>query len=171
MLRFLFPRLTAQPSRGAALFSALIAEARHEDWFVEAGVADTLDGRFAVLSTVTALATVRLERGGSDARDEAVAVAERFIEAMDSEHRQMGIGDPTLGKTVRKLVSALGRRVELWRNAVAGEAEWDRATGESLFRGGEPPEAASGEVSKLTAELWKRLERSSDIDLKEGRLR
>ena len=169
MLSFLFPRLTAQPSRGAALFSALVAEARREEWFVQGGIEDTLDGRFAVLSTVTALATIRLERGGSEARDEAVALVERFIEAMDSEHRQMGIGDPTLGKTVRKLVSALGRRVELWRHAVGGEAAWDQATRDSLF-GSAAPQAASSEAPKLTAELWARLEASDDAALKEGQL-
>ena len=31
-------------------------------------------------------------------------VTERFIEVMELEHRELGLGDPTLGKTVRKLV-------------------------------------------------------------------
>ncbi len=39
---------------------------------------------------------------------------------MEAEHRELGLGDPGLGRKVRKLVSSLGRRVELWRAAVAG---------------------------------------------------
>lgn len=170
MLRFLFPGLTPAPSRGSALFAALVAEARRKPWFLEAGVEDSVDGRFAVLSTVTALATVRLERGGSGAGDEAVALAERFIEAMDSEHRQMGIGDPTLGKTVRRLVSALGRRVELWRGAIAGQAAWEQASLDSLFRGDARSDAAAAQAVQLTRGLWLRLEAADDQSLAEGRL-
>src|SRR5918993_2789038 len=132
MLSFLFPRLTpAQASRGSALFAALVGEARQPHWYVEGQVPDTLDGRFAVLATVTALATVRLERGGEAARTEAVALAQRFVEAMDAEHRELGLGDPTLGRKVRKLVGALARRVELWRNAIDGN-RWDEAVAASL---------------------------------------
>lgn len=169
MLRFLFPRLTPRQDRGAALFGSLVAEARRTRWFVEGGVEDTVDGRFAVLSTVTALATVQLERRGRESQDEAVALTERFIEAMDSEHRQMGLGDPTLGKTVRKLVSALGRRVDLWRCAVAGAMTWEQAALESLFRGAAPSGGAAESVA-MTRDLWTRLERCGDEALREGRL-
>ncbi len=111
MLSFLFPRLTPQAIRGGALFGALVREARRPQWYIEGQMPDTIDGRFAVLATIVALATVRLERGGAGAQAAAVALAERFVEAMDAEHRQLGIGDPALGKKVRKLVGALGRRV------------------------------------------------------------
>lgn len=170
MLRFLFPRLTPAPSRGAALFEALVREARRPDWFTDGGIEDSLDGRFAVLATVTALATVRLERGGAQANGKAVALAERFIEAMDSEHRQMGIGDPTLGKTVRKLVSGLGRRVDVWRRAVAGGLDWEPAVFDSLFRGDVPADGAARRCSELTADLWARLEAHDDRAISEGRL-
>ena len=83
---------------------------------------DTLDGRFAVLATVTRSGMVRLERDGKAGNDASVALSERFIEVMESEHRELGLGDPTLGKTVRKLVGMLGRRVELWRRATAATA-------------------------------------------------
>ena len=76
MLSFLFPRLTSSGAgRGSALFAALVGEARRPHWYVEGEVPDTLDGRFAVLSTMVAMATVRLERGGERALLEAVALA------------------------------------------------------------------------------------------------
>lgn len=169
MLRFLFPRLTVAPARGAALFGALVAEARRKAWFVEGGVEDSVDGRFAVLATVTALATVRLERG-DETRGEAVALTERFIEAMDAEHRQMGLGDPGLGKTVRKLVSSLSRRVDLWRSAVAGELTWEAATSDSLFRDDPPSAPALQRCCEMARELWERLESASDRSMNEGGL-
>ena len=167
MLSFLFPRLTpSEASRGSALFAALVAEARQPHWYVEGEITDTLDGRFAVLATMIALATVRLERGGDAAQAEAVALAERFVEAMDSEHRELGIGDPTLGKTVRKLVGLLARRVELWRDAV-DRARWDDAVAASLSP--QSPETFA-HCEEALRNIWARLEAASDEALAEGRI-
>ena len=167
MLRHLFPRLTPAPSRGSALFAALVGEARATHWFVEGGVPDTLDGRFAMLSTIVALATVRLERGGAEAQAASVALAERFVEAMDAEHRQLGIGEPGIGKTVRKLVGALARRVEYWRGAVDG-GDWGAAVEASL--GGAASAAGVQHCDVALRDLWDRLERTADEALADGRI-
>ena len=134
MLGFLFRGLTADPHRGAALFDAVTAKTREPHWYVEGTVPDTLDGRFAVLATITALVLARIEREGESGDPTSVALTERFIEVMESEHRELGLGDPTLGKTVRKLVGSLGRRTELWRSATAGERDWNETTRESLYK-------------------------------------
>jgi len=134
MLGFLFRGLTGERSAGAALFEALTGEARQTHWYLEGDVPDTLDGRFAVLATLTALALVRLEQNGAEGDRISVALTERFIEVMESEHRELGLGDPTLGKTVRKLVGMLARRTELWREALSGGGQWADATRESLYR-------------------------------------
>jgi cytochrome b pre-mRNA-processing protein 3 len=170
MLSYLFPRLTPSASRGATLFEALVGEARRPHWYVEGQVPDSIDGRFAVLSTIVALATVRLERGGDAARAAAVALAERFIEAMDAEHRQLGIGDPTLGKTVRKLVGALSRRVALWRPTIELGEGWDEAVCGSLFRGAAPSGEALAHCEQALRDYWAKLDAASDEALAEGRI-
>src|SRR6476646_1478390 len=91
MLNFLFRGLTAQDARGTALFDAVTAEARRPSWFVQGEVPDTLDGRFAVLATLAALVLVRLEREGEGGDAVSVALTERFIEVMESEHRELGL--------------------------------------------------------------------------------
>src|SRR4051795_8340664 len=138
MLKFLFGGLTADKSDGTPLFDALTGRARQPHWYVEGKVPDTLDGRFAVLASVVALALVRLEREGEEGDHLSVALTERFIHVMESEHRELGLGDPTLGKTVRKLVGMLARRTELWR---AAESGWIEVTRESLYKSdvGEAP--------------------------------
>jgi cytochrome b pre-mRNA-processing protein 3 len=132
MLNFLFRGLTAETARGAALFDAVTGEARRPCWYVEGAVPDTLDGRFAVLATIAALLLVRLEREGEAGDRASVALTERFIEVMESEHRELGLGDPALGKTVRKLVGMLARRTGLWR---AANGEWIEAARDSLYKG------------------------------------
>jgi cytochrome b pre-mRNA-processing protein 3 len=132
MLDFLFGGLTARPALGTALFDAATREARQPHWYRDGGMADTIEGRFAVLATVVALIMARLEALGEGGRLLSVALTERFVEVMESEHRELGIGDPTLGKTVRKLVGALSRRVDTWRSAMSGELDWSEAASKSL---------------------------------------
>src|SRR5919112_2237811 len=153
MLGFLFRGLTAAPVAGAALFETLTREARRPSWYVEGQVPDTLDGRFAVLATVVALALARLERDGEAGNPASVALTERFIEVMESEHRELGLGDPTLGKTVRKLVGMLARKTELWRATLTGEIEWLEAARQSLYKEAVAPAALghSGEALERLA--------------------
>lgn len=157
MLSFLFRGLTAEPARGAPLFESVTALARQPHWYVEGKVPDTLDGRFAVLSAIAALVLVRLERDGAAGDSASVALTERFIEVMESEHRELGLGDPTLGKTVRKLVGKLGRRTEMWRAATPRDASWAEATRESLYKKEVDPETLRHSSEALT-----RLRRSLD---------
>ena len=66
MLGFLFRGLTAEPSRGEAVFDAITAEARKPHWYIAGEVPDTIDGRYAVLATLTALTLVRIESAGDE---------------------------------------------------------------------------------------------------------
>jgi cytochrome b pre-mRNA-processing protein 3 len=169
MRGFLFRRLTAEPERGSALFAEVTAEARKQHWYLEGAVPDTLDGRFAVLATVAALVLVRIEQFGAEGNAASVALTERFIEVMEAEHRELGLGDPALGKTVRKLVGSLARRTELWRSAVAGHGEWAQAANESLYKSNVAPDAVAHSAWALR-ELWARLEQCQLPALIEGRL-
>jgi cytochrome b pre-mRNA-processing protein 3 len=168
MLGFLFRGLTAAPARGAQLFSAVTAKAREPHWYVEGKVPDTLDGRFAVLATLAALTIVRLEQLGDAGNAQSVALIERFIEVMESEHRELGLGDPTLGKTVRKLVGALARRTELWRSAT-GDGDWHDSAGQSLYKA-EPAAAALNHVTAALNALWAKLGRCDLDELADGRI-
>jgi cytochrome b pre-mRNA-processing protein 3 len=170
MIRGLFARLTGEPRRGQPLFDLAVAEARRPHWYAQGQVPDSVEGRFAMLATVIALLIVRLERAGADGEVAAVALTERFVEAMDTEIREMGVGDPKLGKQVRTLVGGLGARAEKWRSATAGEGDWAEATVRSVYRGDSPQaDALAHSVAELKA-LWARIERSSIDELRQGSL-
>ncbi len=124
----------ARPLAASALYAALVGQARDPAWYRACGAADTIDGRFAMLATLVALAIVRLEDGGPEAQAAAVALTERFVADMDGEMRQLGFGDPSIGKEVGAMVGALAGRVAAWRRAVAGEEAWDAVTARSALR-------------------------------------
>jgi cytochrome b pre-mRNA-processing protein 3 len=171
MFRVLFARLTGAPKRGQALFGRAVEEARQTHWFLQGQVPDTVNGRFAVLATVVALITVRLEREGDAGREATVALTERLVETLDAEIREMGLGDPTLGKQVRKLVGAVGGRVERWRALLASAGPWTDEVRRSVYS--EEPTAAEG-VAHTEARLktlWRQLDETSLEELAEGKLR
>lgn len=168
MLSFLFRGLTANPAKGARLFDAVTAEARRPHWYVEGKVPDTLDGRFAVLSTIAALVIVRLESEGEDGDLASVGLTERFIAVMESEHRELGLGDPTLGKTVRKLVGMLAQRTALWREACRGTKAWAGAARESLYKDNVSSDALLHSAEALR-KFWAELGRTSLAELEQGK--
>ena len=170
MLGFLFRGLTAEPARGTRLFEAITAVARRPSWYVEGQIPDTFDGRFALLSTIAALVIVRVEREGPSGDRISVALTERFIEVMESEHRELGLGDPTLGRTVRKLVSLLAKKVDLWRKGTDGELDWVEASRESLHKDQVQPGALQYSAGVLK-QLWSGLCKTGLDELEQGKLK
>jgi cytochrome b pre-mRNA-processing protein 3 len=166
MLRFLFPRLTAAPERGEKLFAAITHEARSAHWYLDGEVPDTIDGRFAMLTTIAALVMVRLDELGEGSG--TATLTERFVEVMESEHRELGLGDPKLGRTVLRLVGALERRVGLWQDAAS--RDWTGTVRRSVYRDGEPEAAALEHTVAALKRFRDGLARVSAQDLSEGRL-
>jgi cytochrome b pre-mRNA-processing protein 3 len=150
------------------LYAAVVAEARRPDWYRDAGVPDTMDGRFAVLASLLALADIRLERGAGAAQALGPRLAEAFIADMDAQLRQAGFGDPSLGKQVRMMVGSLAARVDRWRLAVEAIKPWDEVAAMNLYRESPPANAAAG--IEATADWWARLQRAPDEAVIEGRI-
>ena len=167
MLRFLFPRLTPAPA--SDLFGAVSDEARKPHWYTDGQVPDTIDGRFAMLVTILALLLVRLERDPGTGDSLSVALTERFIEVMESEHREIGLGDPKLGRTVRKLVGSLSRRTDLWRSTVGGERPWEDSASDSVYKSAPAADALSHTAERLRL-FWAKLAAADIADLAAGKL-
>ncbi len=138
-MRSLFNRWRTPRDQAQPLYSALVREARRPAWYTEGAVADTLDGRFAVLASLVALAILRLEDGSEEAVRGSVALTESFIADMDAQMREVGFGDPSIGKQVRSMGGALASRVDRWRLARSGEIDWADAVRFSIYRDSLPP--------------------------------
>ena len=173
-MAWLFSRRSSEPD-GTALYAAIVAETRRKEYYLGAAVPDTIDGRFAVLSTLLALTDIRLGRGDEAAQAVAPRLTERFIADMDVQMREAGFGDPGLGKQVRMMVGSLASRVERFQVAIEqGPVEqgkpWNAAVVPSLYRDNPPDDAAIAAGSDLLRDWWQRLGRASDTDLVEGQI-
>jgi cytochrome b pre-mRNA-processing protein 3 len=170
-MRSLMAMLRPKGPDAGALYDAVVSEARRPAWYREGAVGDSLEGRFAVLSSLAALAILRLEDGDEDAVRHSVALTESFIADMDAQMRQVGFGDPSIGKQVRFMVGALATRVDWWRRARSGELDWNDAVRLSIYRD-DPPESEAAVT--FSSEALKRFDEGlsgfSDRELMEGRV-
>lgn len=157
---------------GDALYRAIVVEARRPDWYLAGDVPDTLDGRFDVVALVLALVLLRVERDGDAARQFAADLTERFIADMDGSLRELGIGDPTVGKQVGHMVSALGGRLGAYRDALAGTdpAALGAALTRNLYRGATVDAAAVDWSARRVRDLAARIAAVAPADLQQGML-
>ena len=136
----LFRRKPREPEL-APLYDAVVALARDPEWYRQGAVPDTLDGRFDMIAAVLALVLLRIEAEGVAGRAASAMLVERFVDDMDGQLRQIGIGDILVGKHIGKMVSALGGRLGAYREGL-GEGDLRPALTRNLYRGAEvAPEA------------------------------
>lgn len=102
------------------LWHRVVAIAREKRWYAELGVADTIGGRFDMIAAVLALVLLRMEREPALVAP-SVLLTELFVDDMDAQLREAGVGDPVVGKHMGKLVSALGGRLGAYREALAAD--------------------------------------------------
>lgn len=152
------------------LYAAVVAEARRPAWYRDGAVADTMDGRFAVLATLLALTDLRLGEGGETARALAPRLTELFVADMDAQLREAGLGDPGLGKQVRRMVGLLAARIERWRSVEDRDAE--QAVRASLYRDDEAADGTTVEAAAALLQSWReRLAAADDDTLARGEMR
>jgi cytochrome b pre-mRNA-processing protein 3 len=148
----LLQRLFGKPTRGTApaLYAAVTAQGRAPHWYETGQVPDTINGRFDMIAAVLTLVLLRLETDPVAAQPSA-DLAECFIDDMDSQLRQIGIGDIVVGKHIGKMMGMLGGRLGAYRTGLA-EGDLRDALVRNLYRGEAPaPEALAHVEAELRA--------------------
>jgi cytochrome b pre-mRNA-processing protein 3 len=129
----LFSRLFGKRSDDNAevrpLWHRIVEVSRDPAWYAECQVADTVPGRFDVITLVLIAVLLRMER------DPALIplssrLTELFVEDMDGQLRQSGVGDIVVGKHIGRLMSTLGGRLDAYRASLAD----DTLLGEAIDR-------------------------------------
>ncbi|MEO1488475.1 MAG: ubiquinol-cytochrome C chaperone family protein [Pseudomonadota bacterium] len=98
------------------LWHRIIELAREPSFYVDCGVADTVGGRFDLITAILCTVMVRVE--ASEMRAESALLAELFVEDMDGQLREFGVNDVVVGKRMGKLMSVLGGRLGAYRVAL-----------------------------------------------------
>jgi cytochrome b pre-mRNA-processing protein 3 len=91
--------------------------AREKAWYAHYGIADTVPGRFDAITLVLALVLLRMEREDG-LIEPSVRLTELFVDDMDGQLRQSGVGDLVVGKHIGRLMGTLGGRLGALRDAL-----------------------------------------------------
>ncbi len=93
-----------------AAYLGLVEKARHERFFTEGGVPDTLDGRFEMILLHLFLLLHRLKHA-PETKPFRQQLMEAFMEDMDRSVRELGVSDTGVGKRVKKMAAAMYGRI------------------------------------------------------------
>jgi cytochrome b pre-mRNA-processing protein 3 len=150
------------------LYEAIVAQARAPHWYQAGAVPDSIDGRFDMVATILALVLLRLE-GDPAAAAPSASLTERFVEDMDGQLREIGIGDVVVGKHIGKMMGMLGGRLGAYRDGLAG-GDIDTVLIRNLYRGAAPDAGALRHVRESLLAFREALSKSPTATVIEGKL-
>jgi cytochrome b pre-mRNA-processing protein 3 len=163
----------ARRRAGAALYAAARDQSRSAVFYEAYGVADTIEGRFAMLAEHLAIVLARLGRDGEPGRALAEAVTAAFVVDMDDAMREFGIGDLAVPRKVKKTAAALYDRhtacIAAFDDAEATQ-RWTADLAAAMAANADSPAFDAPRFAAYAVRLAKALDDQSMADLAAGRI-
>jgi cytochrome b pre-mRNA-processing protein 3 len=131
MLTWLF-NWSPDRRKASDLYGAVVALARTPALYADMGVADTPEGRYEALVLNLFLVMERLRAEGEAGAEVSQALVETFVIDMDDNMREMGVGDMSVPKKVKKAAAAFYDRADVYRQAMVQPG--DDALAEALAK-------------------------------------
>ncbi|MBC7832547.1 MAG: ubiquinol-cytochrome C chaperone [Hyphomicrobium sp.] len=124
MLDFLNAR-TDMRRKAGKIYGVIVTQARRPSFYADLGVPDTPSGRYEMVVVHLVLVLERLRSAPVAGAELPRLLVEAFIADMDDSLREMGTGDLTVPKKVRRAATGLYERSVAYQEALAtrdGEA-------------------------------------------------
>jgi cytochrome b pre-mRNA-processing protein 3 len=139
--------LAKSPARKAAerLYAAAAAQARAEALYARMAAPDTVEGRFELLTLHVILLIDRLKAGSAEAMAVRQILFDVYVSNLDGALREMGVGDLSVGKRMRKLGEAFYGRARACEAAFAALPDarpLEALLGRTVFAGAADAQAA-----------------------------
>lgn len=169
MLNRLFER-NRRHAAATVLYGAAVAQARQPAFYLAGAVPDTLDGRFDLLALHVFLVLRRLRAGGAATADLAQSVFDLMFADMDSNLREIGVGDLSVGRKVKTMAKALMGRIAAYDPGLADPELLAEALRRNLYRGAAVELAAVQFVARYMSAAADDLARQDTSALLDGRI-
>lgn len=111
------PALRRRKARN--LYGAVVAQARNPAFYKAFGVADTPEGRYELIALHLVLLLERLGQIGLGAERLRQDIADTFVTDLDDAMREMGVGDPSVPRKVKRAAGGVHLRAEAYRAALS----------------------------------------------------
>jgi cytochrome b pre-mRNA-processing protein 3 len=115
------------------LHTSIQNQALRPDFYYDGGARDNFSGRFEMTSLLATLVFRRLRTAGQAGKDLAQDCFDALFHGFDEALRDIGTGDLTVGKKIRKMGEAFYGRAKSYDEALAPDAP-PEALSEALVR-------------------------------------
>lgn len=96
---------------GNALYALAVSQARSPGFYTRLGVDDRIDARFELYTLHVLLLVLRLRDDGDRGGEAGQILFDTYVSALDNTLRELGVGDVSVGKKMRKLGESLYGRM------------------------------------------------------------
>lgn len=150
-------------------YRRVVEQARQTGFFADYGVPDTLDGRFELICLHAFLYLHRLKADRPQASPFCQSFFDRMFADFDRSLREMGVGDLSVGKHVKRMARAFYGRVLSYEVGLAGDdAALALALARNVFGTVSAPECAADEMAAYVRRAVRTLRSQSATDLLAG---
>ncbi|MCT4656762.1 MAG: ubiquinol-cytochrome C chaperone [Cohaesibacter sp.] len=153
------------------LYGQIVAQARQPVFYTDYAIPDDINGRFEMILLHVYMLAHRLRGEGEQAQELGQQVFDRFFKDMDHSLREIGIGDLSVPKKIKKMAQAFYGRVEAYDTArEIGREELQTALQRNFFPEEETPPAQSAALADYVIETEETLTKSSWQEFEAGNL-
>ena len=159
--------------KAGEIYGVVVAAARQPAFYRDCRVPDTPEGRFEMVALMLFLVLERVKRLRPDGEALAQGAIEAFVTDMDDCMREMGVGDLTVSKKVKRAAAAFYERAGHYRSGLAvaakgavanaGGRELEDALRRFLFAGQQAGDC--GAMASYSRDVALALARAGDADL------
>ena len=138
------------------LYTAAVEAARAPAFYRDLHVADKIEGRYEMIVLHVVLLLRRLRAAGRVQDLLAQAIVDYMASDLDRSIRELGVGDLSVGKFMKRLGEGLYGRAKAYDTALDArdEAELEQVLLRNIYDGEEPPGGVLGEAARyVTAQL------------------
>ena len=152
-------------------YRCVVEQARRPIFFTGYGVPDTLDGRFELICLHAFLYLHRLKSEGPPASRICQSFFDKMFGDFDRALREMGTGDLSVGKHVKRMVLAFYGRVRAYEEGLAGgDSTLGAALVRNVFGTVSKSSPCAGMLACYVRSAARELHRQSAEDLLVGRI-
>ena len=150
-------------------YRRVVEQARQTVFFADYGVPDTLDGRFELICLHAFLYLHRLKVDRPEATPFCQIFFDRMFADFDRSLREMGVGDLSVGKHVKRMARAFFGRILSYEAGLAGDdSVLAAALGRNVFGTVSAPESAADDMATYVRRAVRALRSQSAADLLAG---
>lgn len=146
-------------------YEKIVAQARRPIFYQAGNVEDSVDGRFDMLILHVYLLIHRMNSEGEARHTEfSQGVFDHLFEDMDRSLREMGVGDLSVGKKIKKMAQVFYGRVKAYDEGLKSYAQSPSELEQAIKRNIYAERSESGEAVKLAAYMSASAEHLGKID-------